>query len=141
MSNISERLLSLLEENNISASKLAKQIGMTPPTLLKWLHGDVDPKLKHLLLIADNFDCSLEYLVGRSDDYSKSGFKPAPPFAEQLKRVIEESGKSIYSACKHTTFAYRCFWDWFHGQEPLLSSLIQLADFYGLTLDQLVGRE
>lgn len=141
MSNISERLLSLLEENNISASALAKQLGMSPPTLLKWLHSDVDPKLKHLLIVADRFDCSIEYLVGRSDDYAKSGFRPAPPFAVQLKRVVDESGISIYSACKHTTFAYRCFWDWFHGQEPLLSSLIQLADFYGLTLDQLVGRE
>ena len=141
MSNISERLQSLLSENGVSASALAKQIGVTPPTLLNWLHGEVDPKLKHLIRVADHFDCSLEYLVGRIDDYEKSGFKPAPPFAEQLRRIIDDSDKSIYAACKQTTFEYRCFWDWFHGQEPLLSSLIQLADFYGLTLDQLVGRE
>ncbi len=141
MSNLSERLKSLLEESGISASALAKKLSIAPATLRNWINFDCDPKLMHLVLVADHFDCSLEYLVGRSNDYSKSGFKPIPPFSTQLRKVIADSGKTIYAACQQTSFKYQCFADWFHGQLPRLSSLIKLADFFEVTLDQLVGRE
>ena len=141
MSVLGKRLQAMLFESGTSASALAKRLGIAPATLRNWINFDCDPKMKHLVLVADYFNCSLEYLAGRSNDYSKTGFKPVPQFSTQLKKVIADSGKTIYAACKQTSFAYQCFSDWFNGQMPRLSSLIKLADFFEVTLDQLVGRE
>lgn len=141
MSNFDERLRELLRENGLSTHRFALLTGIPCSVVSNWTKKPCDITLDKLLILADFFDCSLDYLTGRSDDISKCGFIKSPDFAANLKKIVDASGKSIYCACKNTTLAWTCFYDWFHGKSPRLSSLIQLADFYGLSLDSLVGRE
>lgn len=141
MSNLSTRLNALITENSLNPFALSKKLGVSSSVVRKWLRPYCDVTLANLVRLADFFDCSIEYLTGRSDDLSACGFKPIPDFAPQLRKVIDQSGRSIYDICKHTTLAWGCFYDWFHGQNPRLSSLSQLADYFGITIDELVGRE
>lgn len=141
MSITAERLNALLKENGYNLNSLSIRIGVSPSAIRKWLNADADLVLANILKIADLFDCSLDYIAGRSDDDSKCGFKTAPAFGMQLRKVIDESEKSVYDICKHTTFKWQCFSDWFNGKQPRLSSLVQLADYFDCTIDGLVGRE
>lgn len=141
MSITGERLSALMKENGYNPNSLAGKIGVSPSAIRKWVSADGDVVLSNLLKIADLFDCSIDYIAGRSDDDGKCGFKNAPNFGEQLRKVISESGKSVYDICKHTTFKWQCFSDWFGGKQPKLSSLIKLADYFDCTIDGLVGRE
>ena len=43
-------------------------MGVEPATITNWEKGNRFPKDDVLIKIADYFDCSLDYLLGRTDD-------------------------------------------------------------------------
>lgn len=60
---------------------------------------------------------------------------------EQLKNVREEKGLSRKDVAEQAGIPYTTYVKYETGErEPVLSSLIKLADFYQTTLDHLVGR-
>lgn len=75
MSITAERLNALLKENGYNPNSLSIRIGVSPSAIRKWLNSDADLVLANILKIADLFDCSLDYIAGRSDDDGKCGSK------------------------------------------------------------------
>lgn len=61
-----ERYSTLCETNNISANAVCAIIGLSSATATHWKNGSV-PKGDVLLKIANYFDCSVDYLLGRTD--------------------------------------------------------------------------
>ena len=57
----------LCEKNNIKPNPLAEKIGVSSGVVTKWKKGCV-PSTDALLKIADYFDVSIDYLLGRPDD-------------------------------------------------------------------------
>ncbi|EIL9238523.1 helix-turn-helix transcriptional regulator [Listeria monocytogenes] len=62
------RLKELRIQRNISQKEIAATFGVVPRTIRKWESEDSDPTTKQLIALADYFDVSLDYLVGRSDN-------------------------------------------------------------------------
>ncbi|MDA45524.1 XRE family transcriptional regulator [Listeria monocytogenes] len=54
----------LCKENNISLSELEKKLGLTRNTLYKW--KTQSPSIERLLLVANYFNVSVDFLVGRA---------------------------------------------------------------------------
>lgn len=65
------RLKELRKEMKINQEELADIIGKSRSSVANYETGDVVPDLDTLIVIADYFDCTLDYLVGRSDIYIK----------------------------------------------------------------------
>ena len=63
-----ERLKNLRTENNISTIKLANEIGVSKQAISQFEKGSNYPHVNTLIALADYFNVSLDYLVGRSDD-------------------------------------------------------------------------
>jgi len=61
------RLKELRQEKNLGHVKLARAIGVSNGTISVWENGINEPKMSHLVAIADFFEVSLDYLVGRTD--------------------------------------------------------------------------
>lgn len=61
------RLKDILCAQSISRYKIARACGIEPSLMSKWLLNGCMPKIESLLKLADYFNCSLDYLVGRSD--------------------------------------------------------------------------
>lgn len=56
----------LMLTNEISSSKeLAKAAGFSQTTLNRWFNGLSVPALASLVKLADYFDCSVDFIVGR----------------------------------------------------------------------------
>ena len=70
MSVLSQRLKELREEKGLSKQALSKalQIGVGS-TLCRWERGEQDITSNNLIKLADFFDVTIDYLVGRTDDY------------------------------------------------------------------------
>ena len=66
--NFAERLKSLRGEKKATQVMLAQITGLTDRTFRKYESGKIEPTLSVLTALADYFDVSLDYLVGRSDD-------------------------------------------------------------------------
>lgn len=62
------RLLHLLEERGITAYRLSKDTGIPDSMLKRWKSGDNLPSLEKAVQLADYFEVSIDYLVGRTDN-------------------------------------------------------------------------
>jgi transcriptional regulator with XRE-family HTH domain len=63
-----ERFSVLRETKNFSLNKIAQIIKIAPPSVQRFATGKTQPKLDNLIELADIFNVSLDYLVGRTDN-------------------------------------------------------------------------
>ena len=70
MAELNERLIRLREERNILQQDVAKGIDMSIMGYQRYEYGTSKPTSDILIKLADYFNCSIDYLVGRtSRDY------------------------------------------------------------------------
>lgn len=62
-----ERLKDLREEQQLSAVKLSKELGVDDTTIGRWEKGLMVPNIIHLYRIAVYFGVSADYLIGLED--------------------------------------------------------------------------
>jgi transcriptional regulator with XRE-family HTH domain len=74
----------LLKERGISAYKVSKDTGISQTTLSDWKRGRSVPKTEKLQIIADYFDVSLDYLLG------KTNIKKMPVLTKKDERDISK---------------------------------------------------
>lgn len=64
------RLRKLIEENNISKNQLSEEIGVSRQAISQYCDGSTIPNADKLLKIAEFFNVSLDYLVGRTENFT-----------------------------------------------------------------------
>ncbi|MBQ3235211.1 MAG: helix-turn-helix transcriptional regulator [Clostridia bacterium] len=65
---VADRIKELMKEQGLNQVKLASQIGVRQNTISAWLLKKKEPCITSLWLLADFFDVSIDYLVGRVND-------------------------------------------------------------------------
>ena len=60
-----EKIENLMQENNLTANKLAIACKLQNNTFTYWKNGKTKPTIDALIRIADYFNVSIDYLVGR----------------------------------------------------------------------------
>ncbi len=65
---LSERLLYLKNSRHLMQKDIAKAVNMNIRTYQRYEKGEREPSSTQLIALADYFDVSLDYLVGRSED-------------------------------------------------------------------------
>ena len=68
-----DRLQSLRESLGLSQNKLAHLLNVSQTTIFRIEKGEREPSLQLLNLIADFFNVSVDYLLGRTDDPTPKG--------------------------------------------------------------------
>lgn len=68
MPNFSERLIQLKTERKLLQKEIAKDTGLALRTYQYYESGEREPGLSTLIVLADYFNISLDYLTGRSDN-------------------------------------------------------------------------
>jgi len=141
LSNFVETLSELMNEKNLTTDALGKAIRVSGANVRYWKEGKYQLHLSNALKLADYFECSLEFLMGRT--HTRLDFMPCPcpPFHDRLMQVMKEYDKSRYRIVKDTSFTNGYFSRWKNGSDPLMETLLSLTDYFGCTLDYLVGRE
>lgn len=93
---LSQILTTLLENQNISAYKFSKDTGISDRLVGYWKKGDKLPSAENLIIIANYFSISVDYLLGRtenptglSEDYSADELKLINDYRE-----LSEQGKA-----------------------------------------------
>ncbi len=62
-----ERLVEQRKYNKLTQQKVAEYLGISQPSYIRYEKGDSEPSLENLARLADLFDVSADYLLGRSD--------------------------------------------------------------------------
>ena len=95
-----ERLTELMIEKGVNTVSLAAAIGVSDETVRRWKNGERDILLSQLLKLADYFQCSLDFLTGRSDSVLDYQVSEMPPFYDSLRAVMKEKGVTRYRLVK-----------------------------------------
>lgn len=90
----SEALKRFRKDFNLKQGEVAKKIGMLQQGYYKYESGRVSLPVDVLIKIADNFDVSTDYLLGRTDNP-----RPAQIDDEEIKKALalKNAFKSIMS--------------------------------------------
>lgn len=75
------KLAELRKEKNLSMAQVARDLGMPYTTYVNYEKGTREPNSETLILFANYFNASVDYLVGRSKD-KKSNELPSPSTTE-----------------------------------------------------------
>ena len=67
MSSFAERLNYLRKTHNLKAEDLAELVGVKRRIIFLYEKNEANPSFEVLLALANHFNVSLDYLVGRSD--------------------------------------------------------------------------
>lgn len=68
MTNFSERIIHLKTERKLLQKDIAASVGLSLRAYQYYEKGQKEPTLSVLLRLADYFNVSLDYLVGRTDN-------------------------------------------------------------------------
>jgi len=139
--NFGESLKGLMIEKNIDSNKLAGNLGVTRKSVDNWKNNRTEIALSYLVNLCHYFNCSLSYLIGKTDQNTIPGKFSIENFGTQVRTIMKRKGISTYKLEKETRFAGKYFNVWDKGSDPKLSMLIELANYFDCSLDELVGLE
>ncbi len=90
-----ERLYSTCLQKGYKPNTLAKAIGLSSATATKWKNGAI-PNGEALIKIADYLDCSVDYLLGRTDnpDIQKTALSESESGKNTL-HLVARNGKQL----------------------------------------------
>lgn len=63
-----DRLKELRQDKHIGQKALAKILNISHGAISFWENGQREPTMSSLIVLADYFDVSIDYLVGRKND-------------------------------------------------------------------------
>ena len=67
--NFKNVFYNLRKENNLSQLEIANLTGFAKNTVCAWEKGRAQPNFETLMKLADYFNVSIDYLLGRENDY------------------------------------------------------------------------
>ena len=136
-----KRFLELIEELDCKKSNIPNLLNIDYNVFIKIKEFGIIPKPIILMRIADYFDISVEYLLGRTDNeyFEKSG--TASTFLDRYQKLKTEIGMSDYAVAQklHITTSYTTNWKK-KRYMPSISNLIVLSEIFNVSVDYLLGR-
>ena len=86
MSIVGERLKGLRSSIKLSQMELSKKLGITQSAVNRYENSQAEASYQNLLLYADYFDVSMDYIYGRTD-------KPQGKLYDYSPKIIEDSAE------------------------------------------------
>lgn len=62
-----ERLIELRKSSNLTQRQLASYLGISQPSYVRYENGSAEPTFEKLVMLADYFEVSIDYLLGRTE--------------------------------------------------------------------------
>lgn len=93
-----ERLNELFDADPRNDTAIAKVLGVSKQTISMWRHGERSPKKSMLVRIADEFNVSIEWLMGFDVDKNEMGRKlpVVIPNSEMFIKITRQMSQADY---------------------------------------------
>ncbi|MBS5886271.1 MAG: helix-turn-helix transcriptional regulator [Clostridium sp.] len=99
MITLSDRLKELRKSNNLTQEELGKILGVGKTTISMYENGNSTPNDEIKMIIADYFNVTLDYLLGKSDIKNYDKVKKEPTIAlhsdHEYDELPDEAKKEI----------------------------------------------
>ena len=138
MNDFQERLHELLNGANKNRLKLAQELSISSTTINGYFNDGYYPKLEIAIKMAKYFECSLDYLLGLSDSKLNQNVNAAN-FIANFDGLLKENKISIAKAMREMNMSEYNYYRWKSGRFPKTLLLIEIAKYFGVSIDFLVG--
>ena len=141
MSNFKERLTEFMQDFAITQAKLEETTGIPQSTTSDYISGICTPTYTSLVKLLYFFNCSADYLLGRTEFPTEEKLLPVLPFNERLRAILKEKKISQEKLKRDLNISSSVIYKWTSGKnQPTTNSLIKLADYLDCSVDYLIGR-
>lgn len=142
MSKFVERLKELISEKGKNAKTVGEEIGCGNSTISHYLTGRYLPTVEMAIKLANYFNCTLDFLLGLTDENEVKEFKNCPPFKEQLPILCKKCNTSRYKISKKTGISESVLRYWAQGKTtPSIYNIARIAKELEISIDFVLGRE
>ena len=140
MNKFSIRLKELMNETN--PNFLAEKLGLKDENrIYAWLAGDYIPKIDTIVKLANLFECSIDYILGRTDSDEKVVNDNKIIFHERLEQIMKQKKLIKQDFRKNNILSSGLAFSIFNLKNiPYTENIIKIADYLGVSIDYLIGR-
>lgn len=142
MTKFMQILQDLLDDKDMTLHSLSKEINVPFQILYAYKEEDYLPSLEVAVKLAEYFNCSLNYLFGVDNylDIEKYQKPDISVFYPRYLELLKSNNVSHYYLYKTIGLNNSSITKWKNGSKPKMESLVKIADYFGTTIDYLVGR-
>ena len=101
-----EKLKTLRIEKNLSQVDLAKMINLSKNTINAYEKKRAEASIETLVKLADIFECSIDYLVGREDDFGIVQSSATVPALTALESEMLSHFRALDTSSQHKAIGY-----------------------------------
>lgn len=129
------RIKELREEKNLTQKELAQKIGVSDASVNKYEKNTMNPKIDKLEKMAEIFDVSVAYIVGKGTSDNKNKLKELrESFGLSLGDLSEELQKKGFKVGRASLNNYE------NGiQQPKQETWERLADYFDVSVAYIMG--
>lgn len=139
--NFLETTLQLIKENNISKNKMLTDLGLSKNSFVDWENRGTIPNGDTLIKIANYFNVSIDYLLGREKYFDSQAVSRA---RKRVALLYKQKDIPIHIIEKKLGVNYATFRSWYNGYGDYFNSIdgiSKLADLFNVSVDYLIGRD
>ena len=147
MEKFHEKLKVLRKEKGLTQKSLSNMLNISQGAYAKWENGKREPNFEKLSMLACIFDVSIDFLLSKNLEISKETYLKLKEekknlFSVRLKELRLQHGFSQEELAEKIGIKRNSYSDWENGKcKPNYEKLEKIADFFGVSLDWLFGRE
>lgn len=147
MEKFHEKLKVLRKEKRLTQKSLSNMLNISQGAYAQWENGKREPNFEKLSLLACIFDVSIDFLLSEYLEMSKETYLKLKEekknlFSVRLKELRLQHGFSQEELAEKIGIKRNSYSDWENGKcKPNYEKLEKIADFFGVSLDWLFGRE
>ena len=141
MSKLNERIQEYLQELEINQLTLSKRTGIRHSNISDFIRENHTPSYKNFVKLLYAFDCSADYLLGRSEIHTEEPLYPVLDFGQRLREFLLVNKIPQERLKRELSLSGSVLYKWLSGKsQPSVESLIMLADYFHCSVDYLIGR-
>lgn len=147
MEKFHEKLKVLRKKQGLTQKSLSNMLNISQSAYAHWEQGMREPNFEKLSMLACIFDVSIDYLLSENLEISKESYLKLKEekknlFSARLKELRLQHGFSQEELAEKIGIKRNSYSDWENGKcKPNYEKLEKIADFFGVSLDWLFGRE
>lgn len=147
MEKFHEKLKVLRKEKGLTQKSLSNMLNISKGAYAQWENGKREPNFEKLSMLACIFDVSIDFLLSKNLEISKETYLKLKEekknlFSVRLKELRLQHGFSQEELAEKIGIKRNSYSDWENCKcKPNYEKLEKIADFFGVSLDWLFGRE
>ncbi len=136
-----KRFIDIINETDYKRAELSKLIPISQSSLSNALSYGIIPSVKTLIRVADFFDISINFLLGKTNEENFIKSSTPTTFHQRFESLCAENEVTHYKVASDCLFDKSSISKWFSKNFiPELEILELLCDYFNVSLDYLLGR-